>query len=112
MNNPLTDSVGIEYLDFYYCAMKPRGLQALALVVLALALSFLFCGLATASSDFFCPNLGALAEYFNLPDDVAGVGYKERKDPCMLVFKLVFTNSILTCYGEKCAHTDIHFPSI
>ncbi|GBE88032.1 hypothetical protein SCP_1202600 [Sparassis crispa] len=63
--------LSIPYLEPYFCAKPP--VRPLVFVGYLLWLVFLFSTLGISASDFFCPNLGTLAQLLGMDDNLAGV---------------------------------------
>ncbi|KAI0077900.1 hypothetical protein K474DRAFT_1661136 [Panus rudis PR-1116 ss-1] len=71
---PYSDTVlSIPYLQRYYCSKPPIRPFIFAGYILWLA--FLFSTLGISASDFFCHNLGTLAQLLGLDENVAGVTF-------------------------------------
>jgi sodium/potassium/calcium exchanger 6 len=69
---PRSETVlAIPYTQAYFCTSPP--LRPLSFAWLVLWLGFVFSTLGIAASDFFCPNLGTIADVFGLDENVAGV---------------------------------------
>jgi solute carrier family 24 (sodium/potassium/calcium exchanger), member 6 len=65
--------LSIPYVEKYFCAEPP--FRPALFVGFLVWLLFLFSTLGISASDFFCPNLGTLAQLLGLDEDVAGVTF-------------------------------------
>ncbi|KAI0697966.1 Sodium/calcium exchanger protein-domain-containing protein [Cytidiella melzeri] len=65
--------LSIPYAENYFCAKPP--LRSAIFAGYLVWLVFLFSTLGISASDFFCPNLGTLAQILGLDEDVAGVTF-------------------------------------
>ncbi|KAG9314841.1 Sodium/calcium exchanger protein-domain-containing protein [Chiua virens] len=69
---PTSETVlSIPYLHLYFCASP--SVRPFVFGALLLWLLFLFSTLGISASDFFTPNLAAMAQFLGLNEDVAGV---------------------------------------
>ncbi|KAI1311959.1 hypothetical protein EDD11_003215 [Mortierella claussenii] len=62
-----------NYLHFYFCDLNSQ--HALALVIMALWMIFLFALVGVTASDFFCPNLNTIAKTLHLSESMTGVTF-------------------------------------
>lgn len=65
--------LSIGYTQSYFCASP--GTRPFIFLGYVLWLAFLFSTLGITASDFFCPNLGTIAERLGLDENVAGVTF-------------------------------------
>ncbi|KAF9564448.1 hypothetical protein EC968_004500 [Mortierella alpina] len=63
----------INYPLLYFCNLS--SLPALALIIMAAWMIFLFALVGVAASDFFCPNLNTIAKKLHLSESVTGVTF-------------------------------------
>lgn len=85
----------------YFCA--PLTWRPLAFVGLLVWLAFLFSTLGISSADFFCPNLGTIADTLGLDESVAGVTFLAfgNGSPDMFsTFAAMRTNTASLALGE------------
>ncbi|KAL0220651.1 hypothetical protein RCL1_000505 [Eukaryota sp. TZLM3-RCL] len=62
-----------NYLDFYYCTLKPHNLNVVFYLVYGLWLLLLFSLLSGTAEKYFCPILEELVETFHMSSDLAGI---------------------------------------
>lgn len=60
-----------SYLQFYYCKLDQA--RPVAFIILIIWLGLLFSTIGIAASDFFCINLGTIANVLGLSESMAGV---------------------------------------
>ncbi|KAF9421491.1 hypothetical protein BGZ94_008819 [Podila epigama] len=63
----------VNYLHFYFCDLA--NAPAVAVVILAIWMSFLFGFVGVAACDFFCPNLSTIAKKLHLSESMTGVTF-------------------------------------
>ncbi|KAF8127012.1 Sodium/calcium exchanger protein-domain-containing protein [Boletus edulis] len=99
---PTSDTVlSISYLQLYYCA-EP-AVRPLIFTALLLWLVFLFSTLGISASDFFTPNLAAIAQFLGLNEDVAGVtllAFGNASPDVFATFAAMRTDSGALAIGE------------
>ncbi|KAG6374483.1 Sodium/calcium exchanger protein-domain-containing protein [Boletus reticuloceps] len=99
---PTSDTVlSISYLQLYYCA-EP-AVRPLVFTALLLWLVFLFSTLGISASDFFTPNLAAIAQFLGLNEDVAGVtllAFGNASPDVFATFSAMRTDSGALAIGE------------
>ncbi|KAG8213426.1 Sodium/calcium exchanger protein-domain-containing protein [Butyriboletus roseoflavus] len=99
---PTSDTVlSIPYLHLYFCA--DPSVRPLIFTALLLWLLFLFSTLGISASDFFTPNLAAIAQFLGLNEDVAGVtllAFGNASPDVFATFSAMRANSGSLAIGE------------
>ena len=99
---PTSETVlSIPYLRLYFCADPP--VRPFMFTALLLWLLFLFSTLGISASDFFTPNLAAIAQFLRLGEDVAGVtllAFGNASPDVFATFSAMRTNSGSLAIGE------------
>ena len=99
---PTSETVlSIPYLQLYFCTDPP--VRPFVFTALLLWLLFIFSTLGISASDFFTPNLAAIAQFLGLSEDVAGVtllAFGNASPDVFATFSAMRTNSGSLAIGE------------
>ncbi|KAH0832911.1 Sodium/calcium exchanger protein-domain-containing protein [Lanmaoa asiatica] len=99
---PTSETVlSIPYLQLYFCA--DPSVRPFIFTALVLWLLFLFSTLGISASDFFTPNLAAIAQFLRLNEDVAGVtllAFGNASPDVFATFSAMRANSGSLAIGE------------